>query len=410
MGRPSPRFPRHPTRSPDHGEWPAVPDRPSIAVLPFTNLSGDPEQQYFSDGITEDIITELSRYHSLLVIARNSCFQFRGPSVDIAAVRRALGIRYIVEGSVRKAGSQIRVTAQLSDAITQTQIWAERYDRQAQDIFSVQDEVTRSVASTLEGRIAASGAEHARRKPTNDWVAYDYFLQGRERVHRYEKGEAEPFFARAIELDSSYVHAHALSAIAVGVKYLFDERQETLDLAFAYAQKALALDENDAWTHIAMGYVTLRRREFDIAGHHFERAIALNPSDVYAAALHANWLMHVGRLDEALSRLDSTLVSDPYPPTWFWDIRGYVLYHLKRYDEAIVAFRNVRTQPFWIRGMLAAAHAQAGQLDNARRELSAFLTVRPGATLRSVADMIIYADQSLHDHWLEGLRKAGLPE
>ena len=168
----SPQATRSPTR-----RTPATPDRPSIAVLPFTNLSGDPEQQYFSDGITEDIITELSRYHSLLVIARNSCFQFRGV-VDVAAVRSALGVRYVVEGSVRKAGSRIRVTAQLIDAMNRTQIWAERYDRENRDIFAVQDEVTAAVVATLEGRIAASGAEHARRKPTSDWVAYDYFLQG----------------------------------------------------------------------------------------------------------------------------------------------------------------------------------------------------------------------------------------
>ncbi len=333
-----------PTPAPElgQGKWPALPDRPSIAVLPFTNLSGDSEQQYFSDGITEDIITELSRYHSLLVIARNSCFQFRGPSVDIAAVRRALGIRYIVEGSVRKAGSQIRVTAQLSDAVTQTHIWAERYDRQVEDIFIVQDQVTRAVASTLEGRIAASGAEHARRKPTNDWVAYDYFLQGRECAYRYQVVEADSFFARAIELDSGYVHAHAWRGMQLGVAYLLDERQDTLDVAFACAQKALALDENDAWSHHAMGYVALRRCEFELSGHHYDRAISLNPNDVFTAAARANWLMHVGRLDEALASLDSILERDPYPPTWIWDIRGYVLYHLKRYDEAIIAFRSVR--------------------------------------------------------------------
>jgi TolB-like protein len=154
-------------------------DRPSIAVLPFTNLSGDPEQQYFADGVTEDIITELSRYRWLFVIARNSCFQFRG-DVDVAEVRGALGVRYIVEGSVRRAGNRIRVTAQLIDAIDRSQIWAERYDRDSQDIFAVQDEVTGAIVATLESRVAARGAEYARRKRTDDWAAYDYFLRGRE--------------------------------------------------------------------------------------------------------------------------------------------------------------------------------------------------------------------------------------
>jgi TolB-like protein len=169
---------------------------PSVAVLPFTNLSSDAGQQYFADGITEDIITELSRYRTLRVTARNSSFQFRGPAVDIPAVRRALGARYVVEGSVRKMGHRLRVTAQLIDAETLNHIWAERYDRDIQDIFAVQDDVTRTIVASLEGSVAASGAEHARRKPAADWIAYDFVLQGRECLHRYQVAEAEPLFAR----------------------------------------------------------------------------------------------------------------------------------------------------------------------------------------------------------------------
>jgi adenylate cyclase len=384
-------------------------DRASIAVLPFTNLSGDPQQQYFSDGITEDIITELSRYHSLLVIARNSCFQFRG-NADLAEVRNALGVRYVAEGSVRRAGNRIRVTAQLIDALTGTQIWAERYDRESEDVFTVQDEVTRAVVATLQGRIVATGAEHARRKPTADWVAYDFVLQGRACMYRYQKVEAEPFFARAAELDPTYAHAHAWRAIALGVKYLVDERQETLDAALVSARKALALNENDALCHHAMAYVALRRCEYELAGHHHERAIALNPNDTELMAQRANWLMHVGRLEEALAVLDASLERDPFPPTWYWDIRGYILYHLRRYREAILAFRSVQAEPepFWIAGMLAAAYGQLGQLDEAHQELNRYLAARPRATLGSVADKIIYADKGMRDHWLEGLRKAGL--
>lgn len=384
-------------------------DHAAIAVLPFTNLSDDPVQQYFSDGITEDIITELSRYHSLLVIARNSCFQFRG-NVDVAAVRNALGVRYVVEGSVRKAGDHIRVTAQLIDALSRTQVWAERYDRQSDDIFAVQDEVTQAVVATVQGRIAAKGAEHARRKPTTDWVAYDYALQGRECMSRYQKIEAEPFFARAAELDPTYAHAHAWRAMALGVTYLVDERQDTLDAALVSARKALALDDNDALCHHAMAYVALRRCEYELAGHHHDRALALNPNDTELMAQRANWLMHVGRLKEALAVLDASLERDPFPPTWYWDVRGYILYHLRRYREAILAFQSVQAEPFWIAGMLAAAYGQLGQLDDARRELDRYLAARPRATLGSVADKIIYADKGMHDHWLEGLRKAGLPE
>ena len=199
-------------------------------MLPFTNLSGDPEQQYFSDGITEDIITELSRYHSLRVIARNSCFQFRS-SADVATVRGALGVGYVVVGSVRRAGSRVRVSAQLIDAVNRTQVWAERYDRESRDIFAVQDEVTAAVVGTLEGRIAASGAERIRRKPPADWVAYDYLLRGRECNYRYLVREAEPFFARAVELDPTLRPGPCLAGHHARRRYLHDERPETLAAA-----------------------------------------------------------------------------------------------------------------------------------------------------------------------------------
>jgi adenylate cyclase len=389
---------------------PVPPSKPPIAVLPFTNMSGDPEQQYFSDGITEDIITELSRYRSLLVIARNSCFQFRVPSVDIPAVRRALGVRYIVEGSVRKAGTRVRVTAQLIDAVSQSHLWAEKYDRDIEDIFAVQDEVTHAVAATLEGRVAASGVEQARRKPTKDWVAYDYFLQGRERVDRYEMKDAEAFFARAVELDPTYVHAHAWRAIALTGMYMFDEQPEMLAQAFASARTALALDEDDAWSHEAMGYAALRSRQPDLAGLHLDRALSLNPNDTNIVGDRANWLMYVGRLDEALRSLDLAMQRDPYAATWIWEVRGLVLYHLERYDEAIASFRTMSTRTRWTPACLAAAYAQAGQLDNAQRELANLLEVRPGACLATIASEAVYGDKRLLEHWLEGLRKAGLPE
>jgi adenylate cyclase len=384
-------------------------DRPSIAVLPFANLSGVPEQQYFADGITEDIITELSRYRWLFVIARNSCFQFRG-DVDVVDVRNALGVRYVVEGSVRRAGNRIRVTAQLVDAQDRSQIWAERYDCESQDIFAVQDEVTRAVVATLEGRVAAKGAEYTRQKRTGDWAAYDYFLRGRELSYSYRQMEAEPLFARAVELDPGYAHAHAWRAIALGVTYLHDGRQATLDAAFACARAALALDDNDARCHYAMAYVALRRGEYDLAGHHHDRAHSLNPNDADIAAGRANWLMHVGRLDEALAALDAAIERDPFPATWHWDVRGYVLYHLGRYAEAINAFRSVRAEPFWVIGMLAAAYAQSDLPHDARRELGRYTALRPGATLSTVADKIVYATDAMRRRWLDGLRRAGLPE
>jgi adenylate cyclase len=273
----------------------AASDKPSIAVLPFENMSGDPEQDYFADGITEDIITELARNHSLLVIARNSCFQFRGPSVDIGAVRRALSVRYIVEGSVRKMTGRIRITAQLIDAVTQGHLWAERYDRDIQDIFAVQDEVTRAIVTTLGGRIVVSGAEQTRRKPTKDWVAYDYFLQGRVSDYHYDINHTIDSLRRATELDPDYTQAHAWLATYLCMRYLVDERPKTVEEAAVHARKALILDENDAYAHDGMGWVALRQKQFDLAGQHFERATGLNPHDVSIAVDRANWLMYVNR-------------------------------------------------------------------------------------------------------------------
>ena len=384
--------------------------RPVIAVLPFTNLSGDPEQQYFSDGITEDIITELTRGRSLVVIARNASFRHRGAPADISAMRQALGVRYVLEGSVRKAGDRIRVTAQLIDAVTLGHLWAERYDRDVQDIFAVQDDVTRVIVATLAGRIAASDAERTRRKPTSDWVAYDYFLQGRECDHRNDVRQAVAHLTRATELDPGYASAHGLLAVNLCLCHILDERQETLDEAMAHAQRALTLDENDVDGHDAMGCVALLRGQLDLAGHHFDRAVGLDPNSVNVAIDRAYWLMHVNRLDEALRTLDMGLQRNPYPPNWAWRVRGETLYFLKRYDEAISALRNEQAQYFWRSMFLAAAFAQSGQDTDARRELAIFVKAKPNASLASVSRSLVYADAGMREHLLEGLRMAGLAD
>jgi TolB-like protein/Tfp pilus assembly protein PilF len=396
------------------------PHKPSIAVLPFENRSDDPQQRYFADGITEDIITELARDRSLVVMAHNSSFRFRGPSVDIASVRRALGVEYIVEGSVRRAGDRIRVTAQLIDAITESHLWAERYDRKIEDVFAVQDEVTQAIVATLFGRIAASGTEQVRRKPTTDWVAYDYFLQGQDfclsgwtgdaDIYPNEIRQAIAHFTRALELDPHYVEAIASLSTMLCMRYLLNEQAETLEEAAAHAQRALALDENDAWSQNCMGWVALLRRQYDLAGQHFDRSVGLNPNDTIVVTDRAYWLIHVNRLDEALSCLDLAMQRDPYPTTWMWDARGQALYFLKRYTEALAAIRNMRAAHFWSPMFLIASLAQSGQMTDAHLALANFLKTNPKASLSSVSKKLVYADKALCDHLLEGLRKAGLPE
>jgi TolB-like protein len=387
------------------------PHRPSIAVLPFVNQSGD-GQDYLSDGITEDIITELSRYRSLLVIARSSSFQFRGPVVDVATVRQKLDVQYMVEGSVRKIGANIRVSAQLIDCRSEGHLWAERYDRPVEDIFGVQDELASAIAATLEGRIAASGAEFAKKKPTKDWRAYDYFLQGRELAHRYRSIEAEGWFTRALALDPDYVHARAWRSIVLTSRYVIQGNRNStvIDEALTDAQRALELNDADAWSHQAMGYALLWRGQLELAGMHFDRAVSLNPNDVSIACDRANFLLCADRLDEALQILDAALQRDPFPPTWAWEIRGSVLYCLKRYEEAIAAYRKVDAGYSWMPAFLAASYAQAGQMENARRALSEFLTLKPGVTRGNFDKALLSTSGKWRAHVLDGLRKAGLPE
>jgi adenylate cyclase len=384
--------------------------KPSIVVLPFASAGDKAQQDYFSDGVTEAIITELSRDHSLLVIAGNSAFQCRGPSVQIAALRHKLNVQYVLEGSVRKVGTRLRVAVQLIDAETESHVWADRFERKQKDVFALQDEIARTIAATLGGRVAARDLERSRSRPIADWAAYDYFLQGRDRTSQYRMAEAESLFARAIELYPDYVHAHAWRAIALAAKYGVDGREETIHEALACAQRALELDENDAWSQQAMGYVSLRRCQHELAGIHFDRAISLNPNDVNIAADRANWLMHVGRFDEALRSLDLAMQRNSYPPSWVWDVRGGVLFHMRRYDEAIEALCNISVPQRCSPAVLAAAYVQAGRIDEACSEIAAFRAVAPNTTISDVVRPGDYADPTLAEPWIDALRKAGLPE
>jgi len=384
--------------------------KPCIAVLPFTNMSDGPGQQYFSDGIAEDIITELSRYRSLLVIARNSSFQFRDRSADMDVVRQRLGVRYIVEGSVRRSGARLRIATQLIDAVAQTHLWAERYDRDMLDVFAVQDEVARTIAATLEGRVAASGAELVKRKPPADWRAYDHFLQGRACEADFDLVGAVVCYNHAIEMDPAFVHAHAWRAKALIAQYWQDQQPEQLRQAEASAQAALALDNNDPWPHQAMAFVAMHQRKFDLAGGHLDRALILNPNDAGVAADRGAWLVRTGRPDAALQCLDAAMQRDPFPAAWVWSVRWRVLFHLKRYEEAIAALRNMVRVSVWHHAYLAATYAHLGDPDNAHCELAAFLQAKPGATLATIAAADPYADKSLLQQLLAGLSKAGLPE
>jgi adenylate cyclase len=381
----------------------------SVAVLPFVNMSGDPEQEYFSDGITEDIITGLTHFGSLLVIARNSSFQYR-ERPNLRQVGRELGVHYVVEGSVRKAGNRIRISAQLLDATTGRHLWAEHYDRELKDVFAVQDEVARTIVVTLEGRIALGGAERAQRKPTDRMDAYDCVLQAREPMNRYNHPAAEPLLIRAIAADPVYCEAHARLAIVLVVKFRLDGERNHLSRAKTHAEQALALDSSNELAHSAMAIVYTYAKQFDLAGVHFDRSILLNPNNPRVATMHALWLTYVGRPNEALQRLDETVRWDPFPTTWYWRVRGETLFQLRRYKDAIEAFNNMPIQHAWDHAYLAAAYAHAGLLDDAHGQLTAYRAAGPTIALADFVSHLPYKDQQSLDHLIEGLRKAGLRE
>jgi TolB-like protein/Flp pilus assembly protein TadD len=382
--------------------------KPSIAILPFTNMSGDPEHAYFSDGITEDIITELSRFRSLLVIARNSSFQFRGAASDVKTIGRQLGVLYVVEGGVRKLADHVRITAQLIDVATSHHLWAERYDRVLEDIFAVQGEVACAIAGTLEGRVAVSGAASARRKPTQQWGAYDYFLRGRQCVVEYDVEGAEPLLHRAIAMDPDYAQAHAWQSFVHIMRYFEEGQPETLDQALRLAQRAVLLDTEDAQCHVALGLTYMIMRRFDVAGVNLDRAITLNPTDTLGTRARAGWLAHMGRAGEALRSLETDLLRDPFPPTLHWEFRGIAFFQAHRYNEAIDSFNEISRLRWWHHCYLAACYGHLEIAEGARRHAAEMLRQRPDFSVGDVERTEPFRDPADLENLMDGLRKAGL--
>src|SRR3954449_6847410 len=267
--------------------------KPSIAVLPLVNMSGDAEQEFFADGLTEDIITELSRFRDLLVISRNSTFVYKGKAVKVQEVAREFGVEYILEGSVRKAGGRIRVTVQLIDAETDRHIWAERYDRELEDIFAIQDEMTRAIAATLPGRVEAATHDRAKRKPTDNMAAYECVLAAKVLHHRSAReanAQAQPLLDRALALDPNYAHAHAWKACVLGQSWVYDwcdDRDALFKQVAAELEITLALDDNDSDVHRILAALNLNRDEHEKAAYHQERALALTQNYALVLLQHA---------------------------------------------------------------------------------------------------------------------------
>jgi adenylate cyclase len=346
------------------------------------------------------------------VIARNSSFQFRDKSVDMKRVGRELGVEYLVEGSLRKAGGRIRITAQLIEASSATHLWAGRYDRELEDIFDIQDEVTQTIAATLVGQLGRTKAERTRRKPTELWVAYDYFLRGTDHTIRWDAHAAIPLLRRAIELDPTFIQAYTELALASLQQRYLDGDEGALDMALAYAQKGLEIDENDGGCNAAMGLVRTALGQFDLAEAHSTKAVALNPNSVHFAALNAYRLSRCGQAREALEILDTIARHDPLRPMWYDQYRGWFLFEDRRYDEAIKALSRLSPLQYWDHVHLAAAYAYLGKETEARAEAAAVLDMQPRFTVSWWSKMVIvmYENPGDAEHMLLGLRKAGFPE
>jgi adenylate cyclase len=388
-------------------------DKPSIAVLPFTNMSGDPEQQYFGDGVVEDIITELSRFRSLFVIARNSSFAFRGKAIDIGEIARRLGVQFVVEGSIRRAGNRVRITAQLIDATTGTHLWAERYDRELEDIFAVQDEVVCTVVATVAGRVEAAGAVLAKRRPPESLIAYDYVLRGLEQLNlvgEEHNAAARRLFEKAVELDPQYAAGHAYLALAIYVQWQTTRAPGELDRALASARQALALDENDSRCHRVLSGIYMHQRQYDRAEFHSDRSIALNPNDALTAMYRAGLLRHLGRAAEGVDWARKAMRLNPYHPNWYWDQLAKLLHSAGCYAEALDAYSRIAERPSFYHAYVAACHAELGRMEEARKHTALALEARPDFSVATWGKKLPYKNEADLQRFLDGMRKAGLPE
>jgi adenylate cyclase len=396
----------------------ALPDKPSLAVLPFTNMSGDPEQEFVSDGIAEDVISALSHYPSLFVIARNSTFTYKGRAVDVKQVGRELGVRYVLEGGVRKAGNRIRVTAQLIEAETGNHVWANRYDRDLADIFAVQDEITHALTTALTPAIADAELRRAIRKPPESldaWAAYQRGLWHLSKANSEDDTIAQNFFRRAIDLDPTFAPGYSalalaqLQAAAIYQKLSLAEAQSSAE---ALARRAVSLDGADAEARSCLGWALQARGELDGALVEIERALAMSPNLAVAHWQRGATLIFSGQPMKGLDALETCIRLDPRDP--FMSVRllhiACGLYFAREYEGVIeAAKRLIRSYPDFpmIYRWPAAALGQLGRTAEAKEWLEKAISYAPAAFKMYVHNRVPWFRPEDHAHLVEGLRKAG---
>ena len=396
---------------------PNLPDKPSIAVLPFVNMSDDPQQEYFSDGLTEDIITGLSKIPRLFVIARNSSFTYKGKPVKVQQVGRDLGVRYVLEGSVRKAGERIRITAQLIDAGTGHHLWAERYDRDLKDIFILQDEITEQILISMEVNLTTGEQARLRRKGTANRKAYEKVLKADEyygRMTKEDNAQARQVYKEAMALDPEY----AVPLVGLSYTYWMDvingwsrSPRKSMKEAAKLAQKALELDDSLADTHVLLGNIFLMKGQYQQAMDAGERALVLEPNGADVNALLGLMLRYLGRPEEAISVLEKAVRLNPIPPAWYLYNMGDAYRLAGLHDKAIESFKKALKQNpdhFLAKVYLAATYGETGREEEGQRVADEVLRINPKFSVELYAKRLPYRNRDDIRQIIEGLHKAGL--
>jgi len=401
----------------------ALPAKPSVAVLPFTNMCDDPGQEYFADGITDDIITELSRFSDLFVVARHSTFQYKGKLVDVRQVGRELGVHYVLEGSIRRNADRIRIVAQLVDAVTGTHRWAERYDRVLDDVFVTQSEVARTIVALLSAHVNKAEAERTLLKPPATWQAYDYYMRAADTFNSHWSSlnvqdlyETRRLLEHSLSIDPNYARAYAMLSLTYTTAWFnpFDADHlalATLDRAHQLAIKGVQLDPNLSQGRAQLGCVLANKGRHEAAIAEFERAIVLNAN--YSDGRFVLCLVLAGEATRAIEVSASHMRLDPFYVPWVPSWMGLACYMLERYSEALPLLREcVSRAPNYLAGhvWLAAAYAQLGLLQEARTEAAEVLRIEPSYTIERTPAIMSFKRSRDADLLRVGLRKAGLPK
>ena len=400
------------------GEELLLPDKPSIAVLPFNNMSGDSEQEYFSDGMSEDIITGLSSFHDIFVIARNSSFTYKDKPVNVRQVGRELGVKYVLEGSVRKVSDRVRISAQLIDASTERHLWAERYDRHLEDIFAIQDEITLKILKALELKL--TGREQARlyARGTENIDAYLKSLEARSYFERFDRGSnllARQLCEEIIALEPKWYLPYSL----LGWTYWMDAStrwsdapEESIQKAFHFAQKALSLNESPV-SHGLLSFLYIATGQHKNAIDEAEKCIALDPNSADAHAWYAYALIYGGEPTRAVPLLENAMRLNPFPPSWYFVAFGLANRLLDRHEEAVKAYKKaIYKEPtnLFAHICLTGSYSLSGREKEARAQAQEIMRIDPSFSLKRAAKSMPYKDPALTEAGMNALRKAGLPE